>query len=115
MQTQMMEDEKEWQDEFGVLPADSTKSSKARSSSEEKGHTGKVINLTEFSGILGDTSYRDRSSNMSMGGFFLKRCEDVRDMIPAISPTKRHKPVSLLHDSCKSGIIIYATKSKSKM
>lgn len=104
MKSQMIEDEKEWQNEFGVLPAGadekSYKSSAEQSHRSDKQVPGKFVNLTEFSGILGDST--EESLTMSMGNYFLKRCEDIRDMIPNVSPPKDH-PIALLGDSLNSG------------
>lgn len=104
MKSQMIQDENEWQNEYGALPADvgerSYKSSAETSRNSSKHVPGNVINLTEFSGIIADTT--DDPSTMSMGNYFLKRCEDIREMIPNVSPTKE-RPIALLGDSINSG------------
>lgn len=110
MRSQLLEDEKKWEDEFGLLPSDPTnRSSKVSSTCDGKSRngyqSGKYLNLTEFSGYVGENSGRGESggSNLSMGNFFSTRCEDVRDMIPALSPRKRVKPVALLHNTDSLG------------
>lgn len=75
----------------------------------------KLVNLTEFSGYLAESNRTENSSanysTMSMGQFFAKRCEDVRDMIPSRSPTKS-KPIALVGDSYRSASD-YNTSSES--
>lgn len=112
MRSQLLEDEKKWEDEFGMLPSDpsnrSSKVSSAGADRSNKGNSnGRYLNLTEFSGFVGENSGRGESggSNMSMGNFFSTRCEDVRDMIPALSPRKRVRPVALLHETGDTGKI----------
>lgn len=97
-----MEDEKDWQNEYGELPADAAENSYRSEKSHRDGQqaSGKYVNLTEFSGILADNT--EEPSSVSMGNYFLKRCEDIRDMIPDVSPTKEH-PIALLGDSLTSG------------
>lgn len=107
----MNQDEKEWQDEFGILPAETERFSTVITSTAKMRHaepkvSGKLINLTEFSGYLADNNLADNNlanfSNMSLGQYFGKRCGDVREMIPSRSPTK-HKPIALLGDSYRTG------------
>lgn len=105
MQSKLLEDERQWQNEFGNLPS-MDRSSKETSSSSECRYSkrgAKYLNLTEFSGIVGDGGRY--SSNMSMGNFFSTRCEDVRQIITTKSPTKRLKPVALVESKLESGEI----------
>lgn len=94
MQSKLIEDERQWENEFGILPADSERSSKSTMSSSRPG--AKQLNLTEFSGYIGEPSRDTGASNMSMGNFFSNRCEDVRQMIPTLSPQKLLKPIGLI-------------------
>lgn len=101
MQGKLLEDEKQWQNEFGVLPngSETSKESFASSDTRNSRPGTKYLNLTEFSGIVGDNG----RENMSMGNFFSNRCEDVREIIPTKSPTKRSKAVALLESGQESG------------
>lgn len=89
-------DEREWENEFADLPAktDSIASSE-RSATSLRLPQSRLINLTEFSGYLAEHKTSE-TSDMSLGNFFSKRCEDLHRMIPNKSPTKQHKPVPLI-------------------
>lgn len=120
MQDKLSQDEKEWQNEFGILPAESDRpgisiTSTARTSKADPKVGGKLVNLTEFSGYFADNNLPDNNlsdfSTMSLGQYFGKRCEDVREMFPNRSPTK-HNPIALL-DSYRTGTD-YSTSGDSK-
>lgn len=105
----MIQDEQEWQNEYGDLPANASQKSSKFSPDEQSRHVSKEthrkrVNLTEFSGYLGETPMEENSA-MSMGNYFLKRCEDIRQMIPNRSPPK-NGAVGLLGESMTSGIFL---------
>lgn len=121
IQQRLDQDEKEWQNDFGILPAESDqpKSSttpSAKSSNAEAKMGAKLVNLTEFSGYLADSNVARNNlsdfSSMSLGQYFGNRCEDVREMIPNRSPTKQH-PIGLL-DSYRTGSEYSSTSGDSK-
>lgn len=111
MQAQLDVDEREWEKEYGILPPESDSREKltasvAESSKVDSKMAGKLVNLTEFSGYLADSNAAEKNlsdfSNMSLGKFFGKRCQDINEMIPVRSPPKR-RPVALLGDSYRTG------------
>lgn len=117
------QDEREWQNEFGILPAVSdipeiliTSTSKTSNANPKIGGK-KLVNLTEFSGYLADNNSPDNNlsdfSTISLGQYFGKRCQDVHEMIPSRSPTK-HKPIALLGDSYRTGTDYSSTSGDSK-
>lgn len=121
IQQRLDQDEKAWQDEMGILPAESDRpktstASSAKSSNAEAKRGGKLVNLTEFSGYLADSNVARNNmsdfSSMSLGAYFGNRCEDVREMIPNRSPTKQH-PIGLL-DSYRTGSEYSTTSGDSK-
>lgn len=104
MHSVLLHDEKAWEKEFANLPPAEPDMNIAQASSTPnvmKKVPGKLVNLTEFSGFLGDVNSSTDVSKMSMGRFFHNRCEDIRHMIPNKSPTK-DKPVPLI-ESYRSG------------
>lgn len=110
MGEKLLEDEKEWQNEFGDLPPIEASKPLSKIATPNRRNAnkkipGKLVNLTEFSGYLGDSNSAEYST-MSMGKYFSKRCEDIRDMIPNSSPTKC-KPMALLSDSHRTGEYFY--------
>lgn len=100
MENVLLKDEKEWQKEFATIPSDSNydvsqnKESLAKSSK-------KLVNYTEFSGLLNDSN--SSSTEMSIGKYFSRKCEDIRSLIPNLSPTKT-RPIPLLGNSYRSGV-----------
>lgn len=54
-----------------------------------------VENFTEFSQIS-NSSFKDK---VSVGEFFQQRSEDIKNIIPNISPEKTHNPVPLIESS----------------
>lgn len=111
MGEELLKDEKEWQNEFADIPYD-TNSCDRSSSIKSNGNavrktSSKVVNLTEFSGILDYSKPVERSnSDMSIGHYFRRKCEDIRDVIPNISPTKA-RPIPLLSDSFRLGLCLF--------
>lgn len=106
MQDKLWQDEREWQNEFGILPSGIDRygkmlTSTAKVSNAESKNGGKLVNLTEFSGYLAGNNTAN-CSTMSLGQYFSKRCEDIREIIPSKSPTKTI-PIALLGDSYRSG------------
>lgn len=117
----MKQDEIEWQNEYGILPADfdrsgrSITSSGSRFTNSESRHRytesksgGVWLNLTEFSGYLPDNNMADSADR-----HFANRCGDVHEMLKARSPTKR-KPIALLSDSQRTGTDYSSTSGDSK-
>lgn len=105
MEKQLIQDEREWQNEFGILPPESDHpviTSTAKTSNTDRKMGGKLVNLTEFSGFLAENNSAADFSTMSLGKYFGNRCQDVHEMIPGRSPTKQ-KPIALLGDSYRSG------------
>lgn len=106
----LKQDEIEWQNEFGMLPAQFDRSGRSITSTDsrftnsesryrptESQSGGVWLNLTEFSGYLPDNNMADAADR-----HFANRCGDVHEMLLARSPTKR-KPIALLSDSQRSG------------
>lgn len=96
MRSRLAEDEKLWQDEFGVLPSTNTRSPDSDADSKNQ--------YTSFAEMSARYRDRDTTSNFSMGNYFSRRCEDVRQMIPARSPVKAVRPFALV-DTDGSGMI----------
>lgn len=105
----LQHDEKEWENEFAVLPPiqmEKTSMPYAAKQSMLGKVPGKLVNLTEFSGYLADSNASIGNSNLSMGKYFSKRCEGLREMLPNKSPTK-NRPIALLADLPHSGKNIF--------
>lgn len=102
---QMDKDEKSWEQECAIIPqmsGDSISVTNVSQSALPK--QKKLVNLPDFSmAYLGDSL--SVSSDMSMGRFFLNRCDDIRQIISAKSPTK-HVPVAIIANSTQSGEFI---------
>lgn len=110
-QDKINNDEREWQNEFGNLPADSESIvSSEQSTPGIRIPKDKLINLTEFSGYLAENNPAD-FSEMSLGNFFSKRSEDLHHIIPNRSPTKRQKPIALIPQSDCSATTGYNTSA----
>lgn len=106
MGEELLKDEKEWQNEFADIPYDTNncdRASSIKAKGNAKAASAKVVNLTEFSGILDDsTPVESSTSEMSIGRYFSRKCEDIRNVIPNNSPTKA-RPIPLLSNSFRSG------------
>lgn len=103
MHDQLLKDENEWEQEFADIPNNQPAAPVPDMSqrSVPKFH-GKLANMTDFSGFLCADSPTDDSTDMSIGRYFLNRCQDLREIITATSPTK-HVPVSLVTNSTEAG------------
>lgn len=99
---QMDKDEKSWEQECAAIPQTSVNSiSMANESQSAYPKQKKLVNLPDFSmAYLGDSL--SGNSDMSMGRFFLNRCDDIRQILSAKSPTK-HVPVAIIANSTQSG------------
>lgn len=95
-QEKMKHDEREWQNEFGALPAESeSRTSAGKSTSAFAVPQNKLHHLSDFSGYMAEND----QAELSLGKYFSKRSEDLRQMIPNKSPTKRVKPIALIPQS----------------
>lgn len=107
MKSAMVQDEKDWEIEYATIPElhkDPPKKVSPVYAGAVRKNPGKMVNLTEFSGFLGESSRMGTESDVSIGRYFSKRCEDVREMIQNNSPTKKFtRPIGLLTDSYRSG------------
>lgn len=94
MQEQLKKDEKEWDHEYADIPSVSRLPSIVSSELLPKVH-GKLTNMSDFSGYL-CVSNSD-PTELSIGRYFLNRCQELQDVLPSKSPTKNnHKPMSLI-------------------
>lgn len=107
MLEQIQNDEDEWERSRADIPI-GERSSLSKSSSSMGSHLklpkmhGKLANMTEFSGFLVDST--SDSTDMSIGRYFSNRCQDLQEMIPTKSPTKKHTPVALVSTSFQQGL-----------
>lgn len=96
MHEQLRKDEKEWDREYADIPSVSQLPSIGSNEADciPKVH-GKLTNMTDFSGYL-CVSNSD-PTELSIGRYFLNRCQELQDVLPTRSPTKNnHKPMSLI-------------------
>lgn len=96
MLDQISKDEKDWEKSRADLPfteCDSISQPKSLAPHKliSKLH-GKLTNMSDFSGYLVDGA---SCNDLSIGRYFSNRCEDLQDIIPNKSPTKKHEPISL--------------------
>lgn len=84
-------DEKSWEEEYTDLPSAVPQKSK---------DTYNYVNMTDFSiQKSADESTNKPGSadgNFSIGQYFRNRCDDIRTIIPNVSPKKKYKRASIL-------------------
>lgn len=112
MGDELLKDEKQWQNEFAAMPlVDEECDGNVPTSSNSNLSTttrasGRMVNLTEFSGYMNDsTPVESSTTEMSIGRYFSRKCEDIRDMIPNSSPSKMGRPMPLFSNSHGSGSV----------
>lgn len=104
MLDQLQEDERKWEQEHADIPPIETVSTSSSSSSSFVSHKllskmhGKLTNMSDFSGFLCYGNSDSAGDDMSIGGFFKNRCQDLQEMITSKSPTK-HIPMALISNS----------------
>ena len=90
-------DYKDWDNEYAAIPD--------KNRSAAKKHTitsGIPDNLEDFSQCnIFVEGVKDGDPNFSMGQFFGRKCEHIRDMIPNSSPKKKLKQYGLIQSNCK--------------
>lgn len=94
MKSALVQDEKEWEHEYADIPEMDSKDTSKKSSAVYR-NAAHLINLTEFSGFLPESNRT--LSEVSIGQYFSKKCEDVRGIIENASPPKKfNEPIPLL-------------------
>lgn len=101
----LLNGEKEWQKEYADIPSDVGRNVEQPTPTKSNGNGAAKGsgNLTEFSALLDDsTPIKESNTETSIGQYFLRNCESLRDMLPDSSPTKG-RPIPLLSNSYRSG------------
>lgn len=102
MLDQLKEDERNWEQEHAdIPPMDAMPTSPSSSIVSHKLLSkmhGKLTNMSDFSGFLCFGNSDSTSDELSIGGFFKNRCQDLQEMITSKSPTK-HIPTPLISNS----------------
>lgn len=94
MKSAFVQDEKDWEHEYADIPQMNSNNTSKKSSAVHK-NAARLINLTEFSGFLPESNRT--LSELSIGQYFSKKCEDVRGIIENASPPKKfNEPMPLL-------------------
>lgn len=94
MQEQLKNDEKEWAQEYADIPSMSTSTSIASNDVVLPKEHRKLTNMSDFSGYL-SVSNSD-PTELSIGRFFLNRCQELHDFLPKSPMKNNHKPMPLI-------------------
>lgn len=93
MKSAFVQDEKDWQHEYADIPQVDSNDTAKKSSAAHR-NAVHLMNLTEFSGFLPESNRT--LSEISIGQYFSRKCEDVRGMIENASPPKKfNEPIPL--------------------
>lgn len=93
MKSALVQDEKDWEHEYADIPQVNSDETPKKSSAVHR-NAAHLINLTEFSGFLPESNRT--LSEVSIGQYFSKKCEDVRGIIENASPPKKcNDPIPL--------------------
>lgn len=94
MHEQLKKDEKEWDQEYADIPSMSESTSIVSNNLVLPKVHGKLTNMSDFSGYL-SVSNSD-PTELSIGRYFLNRCQELHDFLPKSPMKNNHKPVSLI-------------------
>lgn len=98
-------DEKDWEQEYAVIPQTNSFLMRSTSNTSQTTNLVKPTNATDFSMAYIGNDYSTitaANTDISIGQYFSNRCQDLCEIISAKSPTK-HKPIALVSNAIQSG------------